>query len=449
MARKYGIFTGGIDLPEEKLATLDESITPAAEVDSLRVLLAPCGGLAAEPVVKPGQSVRAGQRLADAGQDGVDIFAPLAGVVKDIQPAVTAVGRELMRCEAIELTDLSGPRDLPQSEETFDWTDADDEELRRRIDESHLTTFRRRPQPLTRWVRRAHRAECETLVVNAMESQPYVTADHRLLIERGEEVMRGLAILARAVGATRCVLAVDQRRTKQYDHLLAPAAHFDVEHVALPHKYPIGSDHILLKVLTRRETPCGGGPLDIGAAIIDPASCYAAYLWVACGVRLNGRVVTISGEHVARPANLFAPFGADAHSLMRTARPPYMMGGPMIGVLCDANAVVGPATNVLLALDPTPTGSPSQCIRCGWCRDHCPTRLNVAVLNDLYELARIESAEHLGVLSCVECGVCSYVCPARLPLTRRMRELKRAIRHLRHSPATRHEGEPHHHPETT
>lgn len=449
MSRRYGIFTGGIDVPDEKQATLDESITTAAEVETLRVLLAPCGGLAAEPVVEPGQTVEAGQRLADAGSDGVDVFAPLAGVVRAVTSADTGIGRQLMRSPAIELTDLSGPRDLPVGVETFDWSVAADEELRRRIDESHLATFRRRPQPLTRWVHQARRAECDTLVVNAMESQPYVTADHRLLVERGEEVMRGLMILARAIGVKRCVLAVDERRTKNYDHLLAPAAHFDVEHVALPYKYPIGSDHILLKVLTRKEVPCGGGPLDIGAAVIDPATCLAAYLWVACQVRLNGRVVTVSGENVTRPANLFVPFGTDVHSLMRSARPPYMMGGPLVGVLCEGSAVVGPATNVVLALEPTPIGSPSQCIRCGWCRDHCPTRLNVAVLNDLYELARIESAEPLGVLSCVECGVCSYVCPARLPLTRRMRELKRAIRHLRHSPASRREGESHHHPETS
>jgi Na+-translocating ferredoxin:NAD+ oxidoreductase RnfC subunit len=74
----------------------------------------------------------------------------------------------------------------------------------------------------------------------------------------------------------------------------------------------------------------------------------------------------------------------DIHTLMRTARPPYVMGGPMVGVLCEGDAVVSPATNVVLAMEPTPVGAPSQCIRCGWCRDHCPTRLNVAVLNDLY-----------------------------------------------------------------
>ncbi|MBN1942635.1 MAG: 4Fe-4S dicluster domain-containing protein [Phycisphaerae bacterium] len=449
MTRRYGIFTGGIDIPDEKQATLDEPIAPAWEAEVLRVPLAPCGGQAAEPVVEPGQDVQAGQRLAEAGPGGVDIFAPLAGTVRAVAPVTTAVGRQLLRMPAVELVDLSGPREIPTGPETFDWSSAQPEELRRRLDESQLTTLRRRPQPLGRWVRRAAKAGCEVLVVNAMESQPYVTADHRLLVEYGEEVMRGLAILARAIGAKRCVLAVDRRRTGDYDHLLAPAEHFEVEHVALPHKYPIGSDPILLKVLTRREVPCGGGPLDIGAAVIEPAGCLAAYFWVARKVRLNGRVVTISGEHVTRPANLFVPFGVDARSLLHSARPPYIMGGPMIGTLCEGDAVIGPATNVLLAIDPTPTGSPSQCIRCGWCRDHCPTRLNVAVLNDLYELARVESAELLGVLSCMECGVCSYVCPARLPLTRRMGELKHAIRRLRPGPAARDESLAHPHPETT
>lgn len=449
MFRRYGIFTGGIDLPEEKQGTLDEPISVPSEIERLRVPLAPCGGPSAQPVVAPGQSVRVGDRLAGAGLDGVDIFAPLAGVVKSIGTVTTVIGRRRMRIPAVELADLSGPRGIPPGEEVFDWSNAEDDLLRDRLAESHIATLRRRPQPLVRWMRRAHLAGCEILVVNAMESQPNVTADHRLLVEYGEEVMRGVTILARALGVKRCVLAVDQRRTGDYGHLEAPAEYFDVEHVALPHKYPIGSDPILLKVLTRKEVPCGGSALDIGATVIDPATCFAAYRWVACAQRLHGRVVTVSGEHVARPANVFVPFGTDCQTLLRTARPPYLLGGPMIGTPCEGDAVIAPATNVLLASDPTPTDPPSQCIRCGWCRDHCPTRLNVAVLNDLYELAHVDPAEHLGALSCVECGVCSYVCPARLPLAERVRALKRAIRRLRHDVAPRREGEPHHHPETT
>jgi len=125
------------------------------------------------------------------------------------------------------------------------------------------------------------------------------------------------------------------------------------------------------------------------------------------------------------------PFGTEVHVLIRAAKPPYLLNGPMIGAVCDGQAVVGPGNNVVLALDLTPVGAPSQCIRCGWCRDHCPARLNVAVLNDLYELGHVETADRLGALSCVECGVCSYVCPARLPLTQRVRALNRSIRQMR------------------
>jgi len=225
-----------------------------------------------------------------------------------------------------------------------------------------------------------------------MEDQPFVTADHRLLVEHGPEVIAGASILARAGRIGQVTLAADQQKTENYQHLTAPAQAHGLERVALPRRYPIGADNILLSVLTGREVPCGGKAADIALAIIDAASCFAIYRWVACGDRLAGRVVT--------------------------------------GSVASARSVVGPGCDAVLALEPTSPGVATQCVRCGWCRDHCPTRLNVAVLNDLYELGHVQPANLLGVLSCLGCGVCSYVCPAVLPLTERMRQLKKSLHAL-------------------
>jgi len=278
-----------------------------------------------------------------------------------------------------------------------------------------------------RWVEKAKNTQPHTLIINAVESQPYVTADHRLLVEFGTEIITGSAILGRTIGAKRIIIAVDQSRTSDYTELLNGTSEYDIQRVALPRKYPIGSDNILSYVLTRREVPCGKDPGEIGVAITGPAECFNAYRWVCCGQRLNGRVVTISGARAERPGNFFVPYGTNAHWLLSPAEEPFILGSPMIGRICPPDAVVTPSTDVILGLDPTEVGVPSQCIRCGWCRDHCPARLNVAVLNDHYELGDITQGEHLGVLSCVECGVCSYICPAKLPLTQRTIKLKLAI----------------------
>jgi len=260
-----------------------------------------------------------------------------------------------------------------------------------------------------------------------MEQEPYVTADHRLLVERGPEVIEGLAILARAIGAAEAVLAADRRRTSYYEELSAAAGRRGVWQVALPHKYPISADTILTKVLARRETPPGRSTMSVGVAVIDPATCLAVSRWVVLGDRPRGRVVTLAGPAQGRPRNVWAPFGAVCGDLVDRCDGPLVHGGPMAGLPCGPEAVVTPATNAVLALEAAAPPPPGPCIRCGWCTDHCPARLNVAAMNDAFELSLVSAARRAGVMACVECGVCSYVCPARLPLTQRVKQLKRRI----------------------
>lgn len=414
--QRYGKFVGGIDVPEEKDSTADRPISIPEPPESLRVSLAPCGENPAEATVSIGERVEPQQRIAAAAKNGIDIFAPLGGTVKSVG------GR------TIELTGLTDPEGIPEAKIDTTWEDLESQRLCQRLCEGNLPTFRPRVEPLIQWIEKAKKSQAHTLIINAVESQPYVTADHRLLVEFGGEVVSGSAILGRAIGAKKIIIAVDESRTADYPELLSPTSEYDIQHVALPRKYPIGADNILSYVLTRREVPCGKDPCAIGIAITGPAECFNAYRWVACGQRLGGRVVTLSGPRAEHPGNFFVPYGTNAHWLMKPAEEPFILGSPMTGRICPADAVVGPSTNVILALDPTQVGVPSQCIRCGWCRDHCPARLNVAVLNDHYELGDIVQGEHLGAESCVECGVCSYICPAKLPLTQRIIKLKRAIR---------------------
>ncbi|MCK4602606.1 MAG: 4Fe-4S dicluster domain-containing protein, partial [Phycisphaerae bacterium] len=133
-------------------------------------------------------------------------------------------------------------------------------------------------------------------------------------------------------------------------------------------------------------------------------------------------------RHVGEQRNVYAPFGASCLSLADSEAEPVIHGGPMVGLRCRRDAVVSPSTNAVLAIEASEAAPPTPCIRCGWCTDHCPARLNVAALNDAFELAILDRARRAGALACVECGVCTYVCPARLPLSQRLKQLKRAIR---------------------
>jgi len=452
--RRYGTFTGGIDLPDEKRPTLALPITAAARPGRLLVPLGPCAGAPAEALVKPGEPVRAGQRIGAAGPGGVDIFAPLDGRVRGLTRARVARWGGFADTPAVELTDLSDPRktlpprsggaedEAPAGAKAPGWPSEDLDELRARLVEGHICTHRPAPAPLARFVARARDARCRWAILNVMDHEPQVSSDHRLLAEYGPAVMEGLAILARLVGARQTVLAADRRRTAYYDSCDAPAGRFGITRIALPHKYPMGSETILAKVVTRREAPPGAGAIAVGAAVFDAPTCLAVQQWIVRGRRMLGRVVTVAGPHTGKPGNFWTPFGTLCAELgMLTAgassvpsggsEPALIHGGPMAGSLCDADAVVTPASAAVLSIPAEPMPLPSPCLRCGWCTDHCPARLNVAMLNDAFELSLVDRAERGGALACVECGVCSYVCPAKLPLTQRVKRLKRRIASLR------------------
>jgi electron transport complex protein RnfC len=434
--RRYGQFTGGIDLPEEKQATLGLPIAACGKLPRLRVPLSAGGGPPAEPVVGPSQRVEAGQLIARSPDGGSDVFAPLGGRVAGPAAAQVAARGRFAEGPAIELTDLADPEPIRPLAPQYDWRQAPPEELLQRLAGGGLVIHRPPHRPLLAWVLEARRQRCEALIANVMEHQPYVTADHRLLAEHGTEVIRGLEILAKACGTGKVILAVDRRRTDAYRALIGTARRYRVTPIALSHKYPTGNDTMLVKVLRRREVPAGGSATDVGAAVTDAATCFAAYRWVACGAPATARVVTVSGPRAAAPGNYWVPFGAGCLELIGHARPPVVHGGPMMGLRCGPGAVVAAGTDAVLALEAAARPAPTPCIRCGWCTDHCPARLNVAALNDAFELCEVDRADHLGAVACVECGVCSYVCPARLPLSQRVRELKGAIAAARPAPRT-------------
>ena len=434
MFRRTGAFEGGINLPPQKEATLRELIAPSPRAERLRVPLAPCGGTAAKPLVAAGSHVAAGQLLARAaGEDGVDVYAPLSGRVGEIAEAELIAPDGAAVSPAVEIEAAGTAQPVASLPGQFDWRSAGQEELLRRLWGGGLVSCRGgrasggRAESLAAWARRARRKGCRLLIANAVEPQPFVTADHRLLAEHGAEVIRGLAILAAATGAGRTILAVDGRRTGDYTCLEEPARACGVATVALDPIYPIGNDTILVKVLARRETPIGGEGLDVRVAVTDAAACFAVYRWVACGAPQTGRVVTVAGPAAAVKGNFFVPFGMSCHELPGRTAGWLVHGGPMSGRLCGDSAVVWHGTDAVLAIAPMEPAVAAPCIRCGWCTDRCPARLNVSALNDFYELGQVRKAHRVGALGCVGCGVCTYVCPARLPLAQRVKQLKRMI----------------------
>ncbi len=425
---RYGTFVGGIDLPDEKHDTLARPVRSAFMPQRLHVPLAFGQGPQAVPIVDRGQYVSAGDVLADGpGPDTVAVHAPMSGLVSGMTTADVAAGDRFITVGAVEMTSLEPGDPPPSPAGPMDWRRASSQMLSDRLAEGALTTFMHPVRPLSAWLADARAAGVSLLVVNAMEDEPYVSCDHRTLVEHGQDVLFGLVILARAIGAQETALVVDQRRTDDYAHVVAPAEAHGVQLIALPHKYPTGAEPILLKVLTGIEMPLGRRSIDMGASVISPATALAVARWVLSGRRTVARVLTLAGHQILHPANMPVPFGTLCAELSQVTDVPLTHGGPMNGLHCTAGAVITPATNAVLGLAGPEPAAPGPCIRCGWCTDHCPARLNVSALNDAFELVDIDLARRAGAAACVACGVCSYICPARLPLTHRLRQLQLAI----------------------
>ena len=427
--RRFGTFTGGIDLPDDKGPALNAPIGAWGEISHISLPLGRTAARAASPIVEKNRKVAAGELLATGHNETPDIFAPADAIVSGFSTVEVAGRHATHKSPAIDL-EVTSPVELPATDPVEPhWSGLDEAGLWDRLTEGQIPVHRGGAVSLAAWVLRARSKSCGLLVANAMEQQPLVTANHRLLAEYGREVTEGLAILARATGITNAALVVPRRRTDAYRGLADPAREYKITQVALSHKYPTEADTILVKVLTRRNVPPGRTPMDAGVAVIDPATCFAVYRWIACAQRLAGRIVTVSGAAKHEGGNYFLPFGAYCLDIINSEDRIVIHGGPMIGTLCNDRTVITPATDAILSIKPSPHAPPSPCIRCGWCTDHCPARLNVAALNDDFELCLVEHARRLGVSACVHCGVCSYVCPARLPLAQRVGELALAAIH--------------------
>ncbi|HNX26331.1 MAG TPA: 4Fe-4S dicluster domain-containing protein [Phycisphaerae bacterium] len=423
MPARYGYFAGGIDLPEEKHATLDVPVRAAKIPQRLTLEFRRLCFSQASPEVSIGQKVSAGQLLARVPEgQGLNLFSPAQATVAEITDGGIVL-------EEVERWEHPG-----QPQGHMIWQALDMKRLRHEVLSSSLAIMRRgRVETLAGWLQRAIDYHCGHLVMNAMETQPYVTSEHRTLVEFGRESLYGMVMLARAGVFNRMTLVVDSDRTDDYGHLLDTLTEFNIEHVALPRKYPIGEDEILLSVLRKKEIPAGGNSCQTGASVIDPWTCMLLYRLIVCEQRLGGRLVTLAFDKGCESGNYFVPFGMGVYDLLGPIRQPVIHGGPMNGRLCTPDDVVNYGTDALLVIEMTSPERSTQCIRCGWCIDHCPARLNVSELNNAFETGNLARAKKLGVISCINCGVCSYVCPAKLPLKDRMGRLKSTINDMTNS----------------
>ena len=384
---------------------------------------APC-----TPLVQLGDHVLRGQKIGDGEGLCVPVHASVSGTVVAIEtrPHPT-LGKALAVVIDNDFQDTTAPAVIPQSQE----------EILHAIREAGIVGMGGAAFPGNVKALSAL-GNVDTLIANACECEPYITADDSLLRTNPEHVLEGMQILAELLGPKRVVLAVEDNKAEAIEKINGLLGDYaPIELAVLPTRYPQGAEKQLVQALTKREVPPGKLPVSVGCAVFNVSTFAAIYRAVKLGVPLTQRIVTISGEAIAEPQNFIVRIGTSFHDLIEVAGGLHdktervISGGPMMGVAqSDLSVPVVKATNSILCLLKDENGAAENpvCLRCGKCVNVCPMRLQPLYMYRFANAQRVDELQRLNVLDCIECGSCSFTCPGKLPLVETFRKGKKLVK---------------------
>ena len=428
------LFFGGIHPKYNKemstTVTTFHTITPKQVVIPLvQHIGAPC-----TPLVQVGDRVLRGQKIGDGEGLCVPVHASVSGTVTAIESRPHPNGRMV---DAIVIDN-----------------DFQDETIEAVANDTPLEDLD--PDTILRCVRRAGivgmggaafpgnikalsaMGHVDTLIANACECEPYITADDSLLRTNPEQVLEGMMLLRQVLDPERMVLAVEDNKAEAIEKIKPLLEDYPaIELEVLPTRYPQGAEKQLIQSVTGREVKPGSLPVSVGCAVFNVSTFAAIYRAVRLGVPLTQRIVTISGEAIAEPQNFIVRIGTPFHDLIEKAgglndkTERVISGGPMMGVAqSDLSVPVVKATNSILCLLKDKNGAAENpvCLRCGKCVSVCPMRLQPLYMYRFVNAERIDQLERLHIMDCMECGSCAFTCPGKLPLVEQFRKGKKLLK---------------------
>jgi electron transport complex protein RnfC len=416
---------GGVHPPENKLtAGIQIQVLPLPQ--SVIIPLSQHIGAPASPVVSKGDYVRTGQIIAlSKGYVSTNIHSSVSGKINKIDTVLDSTG---YRQPAIYI-DVEGDEwveTIDRSNQILTDINLSSEEIVKRCLDSGIVGLGGAAFPSHVKLSVPAGKRCDTLIINGVECEPYLTSDHRLMLERGEEVLIGVSILMKALKVTRAMIGIEGNKSDAIAHLTNLATAFPGITVhALKVKYPQGAEKQLIKALTKREVPSGRLPLDVNVVVHNVGTANAVYEAVQKNKPLFERVVTITGKSLLKPGNYFVRIGTTVSKLIEAAgglpedTGKIVSGGPMMGRSLnniEVPVVKGTSGIILFPAAESERIESHPCIRCAKCVSACAMNLEPFLLMSLSERGDFERAGKERITDCMECGSCSYICPAGRPL---------------------------------
>ena len=427
-------FFGGVHPKENKFYACDIPTLEFPEPDILVVPMSQHIGASCTPLVKKGDLVKKGQKIGDHAGLCAPVHAPVSGKVKSVEMKPHTSGTT-MTSVVIENDHLGTLHEdiKPRTQAEVDALTA--EELMGIIREGGIVGMGGATFP-THVKLSSAIGRVDTIIVNAGECEPYITADDRLCREYPRELISGLKIVMKILGLDKAHIGIEDNKPEAARALQACLSSKDGITVdVLPAKYPQGAEKQLIYAVTGREVPSGGLPAAVGCAVFNAATCKAIHDVVYEGMPLISRIVTVSGDIVMEPKNLIVPIGTSFNDLLEAvghSENPYkvLSGGPMMGsAQFDLSVPVTKGTNAVtvLGFKNRYAVKVPHCIR-GRCIDVCPMRLEPQKMYQAECRRDVEAMKAQHMLDCIECGCCAYTCPATIPLVQMFRAGKQRIR---------------------
>ncbi len=430
-------FNRGVFLPHYKEFTKDKAITTIALPKEVVIPLSQHTGAPCKAVVKVGDEVKTGQKIGDSEAFvSAPVHASVDGTVVAIEPRPCFTG-EKVESVVIEAAEEQGE---------LQWTERDTgnlskDEIRKAIREAGIVGMGGAAFPSS--VKLSPPKEIDAIIINACECEPFLTCDHRLLVEATEPLVEGAKLIQGLVDAPKLIFGVETNKPDGIEALKSRVAGVDdIEIVELDVKYPQGSEKQLIKAAMNREVPPGKLPFDVGVIVHNVGTALAVYEACLFGKPLYERILTVSGDGAVEPGNVMVRIGTPIGHVIEQCggfkgisdpaefEGKVVVGGPMTGWAqnnLDVPVVKGTSGILIFTKEMLVKSEHRPCVRCARCVDHCPMYLYPNSISVSAEGGRYQDAVEWGAMDCFECGICVYVCPSNRPIVHFVRETKKEI----------------------
>ncbi len=427
-------FVGGIHPPHSKRASEEKAVRKALEPKTVTIPLRQHIGSPCDPIVKKGDVVKVGQKIGEASSFVCSpVHSSVSGVVKQIKEVEVLGGIE--PCVIIQ---SDGKNELHESvAPKGDVETLSSKEIINIIREAGIVGMGGAGFPTHIKLSPPPEKKIDAVILNGAECEPYLTADHRLMLETPEKVVYGLKALMKAVSVDAGYIGIEDNKPDAIKTMEQAAKNEPNIHVVgLKTKYPQGAEKQLIYACMKREVPSGGLPMDAGVVVNNVATAAAVADAIRTGMPLIERICTITGAGITEPDNLLIKNGTPLSEIIEqcggyVGNPgKIILGGPMMGMSTPSDEIPSTKTTSGILVFPPKQSSipkPVNCIQCGKCVSICPAFLQPVTLSAYALKGLYDSADKIGILDCIECGSCSFVCPSKRPLLHSIRVGKKSV----------------------